>query len=528
MRLLLVLLLALGFVPGTVFAQADVSTADTSTASETTLLATETELNEADFELSEPSSWEFFKRRFVHFFTFNQTKRLRQELDLANLTLFAAKQAEADGNTERAAELMETFTVEMARISDAVSELAGSITTDSNDTVFQALIARIQEDRLLQASTLEHFSATTQAELQSKALKARADALRDVAKLLTADDPSPKKFQERLARIADKLAEREAKLERKIAKRLATFEAVDTEIDEPELEDALDEVETDELNEVATLDETSLGEVVREIQGSLGKHLLVLQALLDRLPTESRDTVETVLEREVEQLKTLLETDREALKRLFDEDHESELHDKVLERLNKETEQVAEAVKDAIEDQREQTKQILEKERERAKKAAEAKKTETEEDEDTDEDSKEEETESESDSSDSDDQTPSTSSSTPSTSTTSGGSSSSGSGSSGSSSGNQTTEVKTETKEIEIEDGQFKTTSFETKKGTRLTVKLKNKDSVAHDFSLVGSSSSTGSVSPDSEKSVTFDVSGNLEFYCSLHPSATHGTIVAK
>ncbi|MBI4032379.1 cupredoxin domain-containing protein [Candidatus Berkelbacteria bacterium] len=522
----IVLAFGLSLIPATSLAQSTETT--TTDAAESTTLAPETPLDETAFDLPAPTGWEFFKRRFVHFFTFGEVKRLRQELALANLTLVAAEEAETAGDDDRAAELLDQFTTEIERISGRVSDAAGDLATRTDDAQVESLLEQIQADRILQAGVAEQLSATTQAELQAKALKVRTSALRDLAKLLAADSPTPEKFQKRVAKIAEKLAEREAKLERKIAKRLAALEAIDEEIDEPEFEDAIEQEEADELKDVAALDDASLGEVVREIQGSLAKHLLVLQALLDQLPDASKDTVEAVLERGVEQLKDRIEQDRELLKRLFDEDHESELQDKLLERLNKETEQSAEAVKKVVETQRESTKKALEREREREKKAAEvqaeSQKTETSEtDDDQESNDDTDKDDAETDADVDDDAAPSASTgTTPSQSSSSTGSSGSGS------SDDAEDEVKTETKEIEIDDSRFKTTRFEVKKATQLTVKLKNKDSMVHDFSIVGASTTTGSVSPGGEKSVTFTVDKDLEFSCSLHSSVPHGTITAK
>ncbi len=543
--LVVAIIVGLLMLPTGIQAQA-VEPLATSTPAQTTELATETPIDQTAFTLPAPTGWEFFKRRFVHFFTFGEVKRLRQELELANLTLIAAQEAEASNETAQAATLVDRFMTEMERISGRVGDLAADLATRTDDAQVQSLLEQIQVDRILQASATEQLAATTQAELQAKALAARASALRDLAKLMTADDPTPAKFQERLTKIAKKLAERETKLERKIAKRLAALEALDEEIEDPELEDAIEHEEANELDDIAALDTDRLGTVVRAIEGSLAKHLLVLQALLEKVPDASRDTVESVVREGVERLKQNLEADQAALEDLFDEDHESPFQEKLLERLKKETGKASENLKDAVEKQQEQTQKAVERERERAKKATELEESndDADEAESTDE-SKEEDGDDATE--DDDDQpasgagsggsTPSGSGSTSQPSSGSGsGTGSSGSSGSGGSTGSGSNDdsddggqtVKTESKTIEVEDLQFKTTSIEVEKGTQLTVTLKNKDSVAHTFSIVGASTSTGTVSAGGEKSVTFTVDKDLEFYCALHASMTHGTIRVK
>lgn len=516
MRALLLSLIFSGFLIGTAHAQVNTAAPD----QQSSILATNQELEADDFLLPNPSRWEFFKRRFVHFFTFNQTTRLSQELDLANLTLISARDAEDAGDSDRAAELLDTFNREMSRLSDELVTLATSLGTTSSDPALEELLAKIQGDRLLQASALERLSSTAQATVQTQAISARTAALQDLAQLLTADAPDPNDFQQRLAVVTTNLSEQESALEARVARKLATLEVIDDEVEDAELEDSIDEEEDELLAGLSDLDQATLRSVIDEINLSLAKHLLVLQSLLDKLPEASKPTVEAVLEQEVEKLKTALESDREALKRLFDEDHESELHDKLLERLSKETEASAEAVKDALEDQREATKKALERERERIKKQAENEKEDR--TSESDDDDASENQDQDSDGDDDRDESGAPSSSSPST----GGQSTDSSASD--SEDEDSEQVKTETKEIEIENGQFKTTRFEVEKGTRLTITLKNKDSVAHALAIVGSSASTGTVAAGSEKSLTVDVTQSLEYFCSLHSNMTRGTITAK
>jgi plastocyanin len=73
------------------------------------------------------------------------------------------------------------------------------------------------------------------------------------------------------------------------------------------------------------------------------------------------------------------------------------------------------------------------------------------------------------------------------------------------------------TAEVAIEDFAFAPGNLAVERGA--TVTWTNRDAAAHDATARGGAWETATLSRDESGAVTFDASGEYEYYCSIHPS---------
>jgi len=79
-------------------------------------------------------------------------------------------------------------------------------------------------------------------------------------------------------------------------------------------------------------------------------------------------------------------------------------------------------------------------------------------------------------------------------------------------------EVSAEEVLITIEDFDFGDPATA---GVGDTIRVTNKDGVAHTWTSDDDVFNSGSIGPDGEFTFAFDEPGNYEFFCSIHPSMT-------
>ncbi|MGI6103611.1 MAG: hypothetical protein ACOYBJ_03250 [Patescibacteria group bacterium] len=257
----------------------------------------------------------------------------------------------------------------MARISDRLTTLTTSLSAVSTNPDLAALLARIQEDRLLQAGLAEQLSQSELSAIRQASLEARAAALRDVAKLLSAER-SEAALNTRLPAISAKLVQKETKTAQKTIRKLRIIEELSDDVSD-DLVDDLDEAEDETLDKLVQESDGTIGEVVRLIEGSFAKHVLVLQALLDRVPTTAKPAVQATVDRGLAELAATLSENAAALDELARSGRKPEAYAKVLDGLKKQTERAGEDVKRTIKQERERTKDEVERARETEKQAAE-------------------------------------------------------------------------------------------------------------------------------------------------------------
>jgi len=72
--------------------------------------------------------------------------------------------------------------------------------------------------------------------------------------------------------------------------------------------------------------------------------------------------------------------------------------------------------------------------------------------------------------------------------------------------------------QITIEDFDF---GDPTTAGIGDTIRISNKDGVAHTWTSADELFNSGSIGPEGDFTFSFDEAGNYEFFCSIHPSMT-------
>ncbi len=311
-----------------------VETAPTETAPLENTLAPSEPITEENFNLPEPSTWQFFKRWAGRTFTFDETKRLELDVERTNLMLLVAQREEEQGDTEHASEVIERFDERMEELTTRATELADTLAQEAGAEAATALLEGIQQDRVLQAGLVEQL-ATSNTALKTTALTARTKALRDLMTLMTVDEPDPTTFAERMAKIASRLYEREGTIASEFTGTLALLEELDGQLGQlrPNLKIVLGEFEAKQLDTIKDIDPETIGQIARTIEGGLGKSVLVLEALLGRVPEAARKAIETRLESSLERFQEQVTQDPSLLKRYFNEERHAEFQGKVLDRM---------------------------------------------------------------------------------------------------------------------------------------------------------------------------------------------------
>lgn len=477
----LVLLLAAGNVAPAAFAQGAVQSAAETEEIAAPIAPTEA-VTASDFGLPEPTTWQFFKRRVARFFTLREIKQLRVEAELATMKLLAAKQQLSQGDSAGAMKFLAEHDTDMTRISDRLTTLATSLNATSTNPDLTTLLARIQEDRLLQAGLAEQLSQSELSDVRQASLEARAAALRDVAKLLSTEQ-SEAALNTRLSAISAKLTQKETKTAQKATRKLSIIEELSDDVSD-DLVDDLDEAEDETLDELAEESDETIGEVARLIEGSFAKHVLVLQALLDRVPAAAKPAVQAAVDRGLAELAATLSENAAALDELARSGRQPEAYAKVLEGLKKQTERAGEDVKRAVEQERERARDEVERARETEKQAAERTREQT--SPETDEEQAED-------------------------------------NSSGSESA-PAAEVQTKAVEVKFKEGKLEPSSIEVVRGTVLTVTFKNEAEETQTFYL--GEQSTGALARGASRALRLSIT--VETPYGLSDGTARGTIRVK
>lgn len=368
----IVIFISLFFSFSVAFAQ----TTSTTTQS-TTTLATTQEITAADLSVPDPSFWEISKRKFARFFTLSQIKKSRLSLELANLTLLQAKKASQSGDQTKAATLIDSYNQQIGSASDSLNQITNQY-KDIDDPDLQAILSKIENTRLLEVSLLDSLNLKATGELNKKITEVRSEALKDLTEILTKKNLSQDELTKKINEISKKLESKELKAEEKYAKKMDILDDLDEESSDKRLDDAIVEVEKDELDEISKESSDVLAKVTDKI--SKRKDIIVLQELLTRVPDSAKPAIQAKIDRELSKITSELKNDPKALEQIIKEDEKNiEAKKKVMEGIKKSNEKASESVKKEIEKKNEEVKKIeegakkeIEKKQEDAKKAEEA------------------------------------------------------------------------------------------------------------------------------------------------------------
>lgn len=342
--------------------QATTITTTTNSDQQTGNLVTSVSITEADLGVPKPTRWEFIKRRIARAFTFSQVKKLRLDNERAKLLLVQARVELQQGNTQKASELIDHYNKEMTKVVTEAATLAGQVSTQDNQPA-QKLISQITEQKVLEASVLDSLSLKATGEFNRKMQDAKLKALRDLVKILDKENLSPEELHEKFDKISEKLEKKTTKAEEKFAKRLTLKEKLEEAGEDvphnDDIDEALEEQEDETLDEIAKNHKENLGKIVREIEGNVNKHVLVLDELLKRLPDEARPAVQDAIERSQERLTDTLKKVKENQQKI--EERIDEAIGEVKERKAEADKKAEEARKNAQERQRKALERLKER-----------------------------------------------------------------------------------------------------------------------------------------------------------------------
>ncbi|MFY9484150.1 MAG: cupredoxin domain-containing protein [Patescibacteria group bacterium] len=485
----------------------------------TALLATTTPVTAAELGVApRPGFFSLLGLRLQRVFALGDIAKARVTEQLARTLLQQARIAAAQGDTARAQSLLTQYNAETSRASQLISGALTQVNLKTNPAA-QALVTQIEEGKILEAAVVDEMRLKATGEFNKRLIKERAEIAKKLVKLLTKEDLTPAELEQKIAKLVAKLAEKEAKAETKLAKRLAALNLIDEAADEDEElgePDELNEEDEDELDqavgaaeqgviaEAAVLPAANLGQLVSQIPGSTSKHLVVLQALLDRVPEAAKSTIEQVLTKELEKAKAKLGAKQAELGELVDEG--SVKHKVAKEKLlAKLQEKADDRITKAIE---KSTKQLQKAEERRAKLLEKQAKQQDSDEEEVDEDE------------DDDDQATSTVSPSP-TAT-----------SSLSDRSTPTATPEPKTHKIELENDGFNTTSLTINVGDSVTFEIKDEGSYQvrsgpHPTHTDIPELDSGVVAKGAKYTFKFSKAGGFRFHDHLHPSFT-GTITVK
>lgn len=480
----------------------------------TTVPVTAIELGVAE----QPGFFTLLGLRLQRVFAFSAIKRARVTDELARTLLQQARIALAAGDEAKADLLITRYNQETARAALALNQALSQIDLTANPSA-QTLVNQLQEAKILEAAVVDEMSLKATGEFNKRLIKERAEIAKKLVKLLAKEDLTPAELERKIAKLTAKLAEKEAKAEDKLAKRLAALNLLDEAADEREDEGELDElddgeefdldeaignVEEDEIAALASQPVANLGVLISKIPGSTTKHLVILQALLNRVPEGARGTIEAVLAKELDKAKTKLERKQAQVDELVDDNSPKfkEAKEKLLVRLqDKADERIGKAIEKSTKKLQKAEERRLKSVEKQAKQA-----TEQREDDDDDEDDDVDEPAKAATSS------PSPTSSPAATETPKSG--------------------EPKTYKIELEDDGFKTTSLTIAVGDSVTFEVKDEGSYQvrsgpHPVHSDLPELDSGAVGKGAKYSFTFKKSGTFRFHDHLHTSFT-GTITVK
>lgn len=460
----------------------------TTPSSETTLTAPALDVTPEDLDVPEPSWWQTAKRKFIRFFTFNQIKKQKINLELANLTLLRAKQAAGAGETATADEFIASYNQQITDLSQATLDILARLPQDSDAG---SLADRLAESQVLQVELLDSLTdLTADQKFNTEIVKIRLEVIKKLTKLLTKGDLTPNELAEKIAKLEAKLVEKEAKAEEKLLRRLRLLGELDEATDDADLEDELEGRQRENLgNAGQTLPPETIGQIIRSLPGNIAKHIAVLQSVLEQVPASARPALEKMIEEELDKLAERIKDEVEAIEDAFEDAEDDdvlaaqkELAEKVRERLKKD-QKLAEKLA-------EKTKRLQEK-LEKQRDAAEA----------ADDDEADQDGDGESPTATPTGTTPPTASPT------------------ATSSPSPTDTGRLEI-EVEIQNFAYSKTLSLTK-GRETRIRVRNRDSVSHTLTISDLGVSTGTIKPGDDERIEFTPtqSGSYTITCDFHPS---------
>ena len=493
--------------PATPAVTAPLSPVPSGTGLATTTPVTATELGVAE----RPGFFSLLGLRLQRLFALSDIAKARVTERLARTLLQQARIAAAQGDTVRATTLLTQYNAETSRASQLISSGLSQVDLAANPAA-QALVSQLEESKILEAAVVDEMSLKATGEFNKRLLKERAEIAKKLVKLLTKEDLTPAELERKIAKLVLRLAEKEAKAEAKLAKRLAALdlldEAADEELDddEAEIDQAVGAVEEDEIAAVAAQPAANLGQLVEQIPGSTTKHLVILQALLDRVPEAAKATIEQVLNKELEKAKAKLTAKQADLVELVDDGsakHKA-AKDKLLAKFQeKADERITKAIEKA-------TKRLQKAEERRLRLIERQAKLK---EEDIGEEVPDEEDAQEADEDDEERAGPTASPTA-------------------SASPSPTASPEPKTHKIELEDDGFKTTSLSISAGDSVSFEIKDEGSYQvrsgpHPIHTDIPELDSGVVAKGAKYSFKFAKAGVFRFHDHLHPSFT-GTITVK
>lgn len=317
-------------------------------------LITTAPIEATDLGVPEPSSWQFFKRKFLRVFSFSQFRQLKLDIELTKLTLLKARQAQNLGNTTLSDKLLADYQTKVAALANRITTITESL--KGKDPQADQLLTQIEQDLVLEASLLDQLGAVKTTQLQKKLFKAKIDTLKHLTRLLAKENLPPEQLARKIGQLSERLVAKEAKIEKKIAKRLALIDNLD-EADEKDIhEEALEKEEGDVEEEIAQAitsaqTQRAADSLIQEILLATRQNLVVLQRVLEQVPSQAQPAIQAVIDRQLANLAERMEQNPKLLEKLLT-GREEKARFQLLERLKEQQEGVREEVKKAMEKSR--------------------------------------------------------------------------------------------------------------------------------------------------------------------------------
>ena len=451
--------LVLGTVPDGARAESSISTQLTGTASAALVF-------EADDFTHTTRSVVLTKLR--RFFTVSKSKDAELTDAITNALLMTAMKQQAAGNASQANATLAKY----QRESELLASLVTTLQSNTDNAATQQFLSELTTDRVVQLAALESSLGTAgdSADLATKLASEQAKVLREIVKVLE-QETDPVERDQKLAELFDHYDKKQTTIEAKLAKRLALTAKLDDETDDALLEADLDQEEDSAVEEAGKLDETSVDDLLAELDEVAPSHrAALLTKLLEKVPAGAKLSIENAIDQLVKAELQSSSTNDAALKAFVDSHADStEIQDKVIDRLKEyadpATKKKIETIKKSVEADRESAKKAAERAKEDAQKASESSDSngaqDSQDDRSTEESSGER-------------------------------SQASGTTSSTASESSSSTEVQKVTVEIKVgEDGKLEGANQSVKKGSTLTVKFKNESETARTLSLSNGKSAT-------------------------------------
>lgn len=474
-------------------------------AEETTNSIPTADVKAEDLNSPNPNFWQYFKLRFQKVFTRNEIKKQELDFKLAKLSLLDAMKAVKAGNQEKATKSLDRYNQLMDNVANFIDQKSQELTTQEN---LKKLADELTATGLMQAELTEKMKELKlNTEFNEKLVKTKLDILKKMANILEKQNLSEEELGTKIDKMSEKLTGKIDKLEDKFVKKMAMLNEIDEATENDEIEKTLEGKENQNLEEAGKkLDGEKLGEMARKIPGDEFKHLVILQELLGRVPDEAKDAIQEAIEASEIEIKKKIEENPEMAKEFLQEAASEE-------RLQKHEEAI-EKMKEKIKD-----KKVKEKVQEKVKEVREERKTEK----------KKEETELPEDkgtsspmpmTSPTKTETPETTkspktTSTPETSPTT-----------TMPSPTETMQESMSTQELSGTISNFNFPSFSIKKNSKTKLKITNKDSVPHTYTVENLGLNTGTINGGEAKTIEFTPgkAGSFSVTCSFHPSMS-GTL---